>query len=369
MTKPIRILHVLGGLNRGGAESRIMDLYRSMNREQIQFDFLIHTKSKQHFEEEIENMGGKVYRLPHFKVYNWFGYRKALKQFFSNHKDFRAVHGHMTSTASIYLPIAKMAGIPIVIAHVRSAGVDKGIKGIMTRILRLPLKYKADYCLACSTEAGISAYGSNWVKKGKVEVIPNAIAVEKYVYQEQERQEYREKLGITEKFVIGHVGSFREAKNHRFLIQIFEQIYKKCTDAVLLLVGDGARMEEIKGLVAEKGLQSVVYFVGNQSPVSPYYQAMDFLIFPSLYEGLPGTVVEAQVAGLPCLISTNITKEVGITDLVTFYSLKQSPEEWADYVLGHKVYERRDRYAEVKKAGFDIGIQIERYKEIYEVTT
>ena len=367
MKEPIRVLHVLGGLNLGGAESRIMDLYRSINKEELQFDFLIHTNQKQYFESEIEKLGGTVYRIPRFRVYNWFSYRKALKQFFSSHQEFRAVHGHMTSTASIYLPIAKKLGVPITISHVRSAGVDSGVKGIMTKLLRLPLKYRADYCLACSTEAGIAAYGKSWVKQGRVEVIPNAIDAGKYIYNQNTRQDYREQLGIADKFVIGHVGSFREAKNHKFLIQIFEQISKQCKEAVLLLVGDGALMEEVMKQVRDCGLTDVVYFLGNQGKVSPFYQAMDYLIFPSLYEGLPGTIIEAQTSGLPCLVSSNVTREVGITNLVTFYSLEQPVTEWAHFVIEHRNYNRTDRYEEVEKSGFDIQVQIERYREIYGV--
>lgn len=368
MTEPIRVLHVLGGLSLGGAESRIMDLYRCMNKSKIQFDFLIHDGQKQHFEEEVNNLGGRVYRIPRFRVYNWFSYRKALKQFFSSHQEFKAVHGHMTSTASIYLPIAKRAGVSITISHVRSAGVDSGAKGIMTKLLRLPLKHKTDYCLACSKEAGIAAYGEKWMKQGKVEVIPNAIDAKKYVYDENIRQELREKLGVQDKFVIGHVGSFREAKNHKFLIRIFEQISKQYKEAVLLLVGDGALMEEVKKQVTNCGLNDVVYFLGNQAQVSPFYQVMDYLIFPSLYEGLPGTIIEAQTSGLPCLVSSNITKEVGITNLVTFYSLEQPVTEWADFVMEHRNYSRTDRYEEVEKSGFNIQVQIRRYREIYGVT-
>lgn len=367
MREPIRILHVLGGLTLGGAESRIMDLYRNLDRTEIQFDFLVHSAKEQHFDKEIEVLGGNIYRIPRFKVYNWFSYRKALKQFFSEHKEFRAVHGHMTSTASIYLLIAKKAGIAITIAHARSAGVDSGLKGVITKILRYPLKYKADYCLACSKEAGEAVYGRRWADKGRVEVIPNAIAVEKYVYNAMTRKTLREELDIQDKLVIGHVGSFRMAKNHTFLIKVFEEIYKRRKDAVLFLVGAGELMENVKQQVTEAGLEKVVHFVGNKVDVSPYYQVMDYLVFPSFFEGLPGTVIEAQTAGLRCLISDAITKEVKITDLVDMYSLEQTAAEWAARILQGAVYERKSRFEDVQKAGFDIKTQIEKYKKIYEL--
>lgn len=365
MSEPIRVLHVLGGLSLGGAESRIMDLYRNINREELQFDFLVHSAKEEHFDKEILALGGNVYRIPRFKIYNWFHYKKALKHFFAEHKEFRAVHGHMTSTASIYLPIAKKAGVPITLAHARSAGVPGGLKGILTKWLRSSLKKKTDYCLACSKEAGEAVFGKKWSDKGRVEVIPNAIAAKKYVYDESVRNAMRAELGVEDKLVIGHVGSFREPKNHVFLIQIFAEIYKKRPDAVLLLLGEGALMEQIKKQVEDVGLKDVVKFLGNQGNVSPYYQAMDYLVFPSLFEGLPGTVVEAQTAGLRCLISDTITKEVQITELVESYSLDRSATEWAEQVLSHCGYERESRLSDVEKAGFDIGAQIERYKEIY----
>ena len=367
MSEPIRVLHVFGGLALGGAESRVMDLYRSIDREKVQFDFLVHSASEQHFDKEIYSLGGRIYRVPKFKVYNWFGYKRALKQFFSEHKEFRAVHGHMTSTAAIYLPIAKKAGVPITIAHSRSAGVQSGLKGFVTKMLRGSLKYKTDYCLACSKEAGEAVYGKKWSDAGKVEVIPNAIAAEKYIYNESVRKEMRETLDVSDKFVIGHVGSFREPKNHTFLIQIFAKIYEKRKDAVLLLLGDGVLRPQIEEQVALAGLSEAVRFMGNQS-VAPYYQAMDVLVFPSLYEGLPGTVIEAQTAGLFCVVSDRVTREVEVTELAQFLSLDLSADEWADFVLIHADYERHSRYEEVAAAGFDIKTQEKRYFEIYEVT-
>ena len=365
MEEPIRILHVLGGLSLGGAESRTMDLYRSTDRQKMQFDFLVHSSEKEHFDEEIEALGGRIYRVPRFKVYNWFSYKRALKRFFAQHHEFRAVHGHMTSTAAIYLPIAKKAGIPIVIGHARSAGVAGGLKGLLTKWLRRPLKHRADYCLACSKEAGEAVYGKKWVDAGRVEVVPNAVDAAKYAYDENVRNEMRRELGLSDKLVIGHVGSFREAKNHVFLIQIFAEIYKKRKDAVLLLLGDGALRETIEKQVSEAGLTQSFRFLDNQAKVSPYYQAMDYLVFPSLYEGLPGTVIEAQAAGLRVLVSDEVTKEAGVTELAEFFSLHRAASEWAAHVVENCEYERKSRLSDIQKAGFDISAQVARYEEIY----
>ncbi len=365
MEEPIRILHVLGGLSLGGAESRIMDLYRSTDRQKMQFDFLVHSSKREHFDDEIEALGGRIYRVPRFKVYNLFSYKRELKHFFAQHHEFRAVHGHMTSTAAIYLPIAKKAGVPIAIGHARSAGVAGGLKGLLTKWLRRSLKYRADYCLACSKEAGEAVYGKKWVDKGRVEVIPNAIDAAKYAYDGSVREKLRQSLGLSDKLVIGHVGSFREAKNHVFLIRIFEEIYRKRDDAVLLLIGDGALRETIEKQVSAAGLTQAVRFLGNQAEVSPYYQAMDYLVFPSLYEGLPGTVIEAQAAGLRILVSDAVTREAGVTELAEFFSLHRTASEWAAHVLANCGYERESRLPDIQKAGFDISAQTARYEELY----
>lgn len=367
MQEPIRVLHVFGRLSLGGAESRVMDLYRHMDREKLQFDFLVHSAGEEYFDKEIKELGGRIYRVPRFKFYNWLEYRKALKSFFFEHSEFRAVHGHMTSTASIYLPIAKKAGIPITIAHARSAGVDAGIKGILIRWLRRSLNNKADYCLACSKEAGEAVFGKKCMCRGRVEVIPNAIAAPQYVYSPEIRRCMRQELQVEDKLVIGHVGSFRPPKNHVFLLKIFGEIRRRREDAVLLLLGEGGLQEKIKELAESEGLKESVFFLGNRSPVSDYYQAMDFLVFPSIFEGLPGAIIEAQTSGLRCLISDVISEEVKITDLVNSYSLEHSAAEWAEYVLANCEYERQSRLEEVSAAGFDIDTQVKKYEKVYKV--
>lgn len=392
MAEQIRVLHVLGSMNLGGAESRIMDLYRNMDREKVQFDFLVHDSREGFFDKEIQSLGGHIYYAPRFKVYNYRAYRKAMKQFFAAHHEFKAVHGHMTSTAALYLPIAKKAGVPMTIAHARSAGVDKGIKGTITKWMRRPLPKRTDFCLACSRLAGEAVFGEDVVKAGKVRILPNAIETEKYKYDACVRKEMRAVLGLQDKYVIGHVGRFHYAKNHEFLIDIFAEIKKRKDNAVLLLVGEGPLMDEVKEKVSMLDLEQAVIFTGNQPDVSRYYQAMDYLVFPSRFEGMPGTIVEAQAAGLPCLISDTITEEVKVTELVRFASLCDSPESWAAQVCasqadatkvcttqacdahifaGEQFYAgsaepvRTDRVRELVNAGFDVHTQVQWYERFY----
>lgn len=364
----IRVLHVLGGTGLGGAESRIMDLYRQMNKEEIQFDFLVHRKcagESQFYDEEITQMGGHIYVLPKFKVYNYFTYRKAVKVFFKEHHEFRVVQGHMTSTASIYLPIAKRAGIPVTVAHSRNAGVEKGLKGIATKFLRKNLYRKADHCFACSVLAGEDVFGKGWVAKGNVKIIHNAIDAGKFTYDLEKRTAMRQKLQINDKLVLGHVGRFNNQKNHPYLIDIFAEICKKREDAILILLGDGPDKEKMEQKCEELGIRDKVLFEGNQRHPEEYYQAFDFFLLPSFYEGLPGVLVEAQAAGLFCLASDTITTEAKATDLVTYLSTEQPAEKWAEAILSHTDYERKDIYQKMVTSGFDVKTQAEGYRNFY----
>lgn len=363
--EPVRILHVLGALNMGGAESRIMDLYRSIDRSKMQFDFMIHTTKECYFNKEIKELGGNIYYVPRFRLYNYFSYVKAWKTFFKEHKEFRAVHGHMTSTASIYLPIAKKSGVPITIAHARSAGVDKGLKGRLTKLLRKNLAKKTDIKIACSGIAAEAVFGKKAAEEKQVIIIPNAIDLEQFRFDNSKREEMRSRLGICDKWVIGHAGRFHFAKNHLYLIRIFEEIQKVQENAVLMLLGDGSERERAEQFAEELGIKDKVLFLGNQKQVADYYQAMDYVVFPSHYEGLPGTIVEAQASGLKCLISDTIATEVACTELVSFESILKEPKEWADIVIAGKDYDRGSRIEEMRDKGFDVFGQVAMYEKLY----
>lgn len=378
MADTIRILHVLGGTGLGGAESRIMDLYRQMNRDEIQFDFLVHSsavhgfredapeRQPQFYDEEIRQLGGHIYVLPKFRVYNYPAYRKAVQDFFRQHHEFRVVQGHMTSTAGIYLPIAKRCGVPVTVAHARNAGVDKGLKGIATRFFRRNLVQKADYCFACSVLAGTDVFGEEAMRRGKVKIIHNAIDAGRFTYDPAKRVKARAKLGLTEQLVIGHVGRFDYQKNHPYLIDIFAKLCGLRQDAVLLLLGEGSGMEEAKAKCHMLGIAEKVRFLGNQKHPEDYYQAMDIFLLPSLYEGLPGVLVEAQAAGLRCYVSDTVTREAKATDLVTYLSIEQPAKEWAKRIDAGASYDRSDTYQIMKDAGFDVEAQAAGYRMFYQ---
>ena len=370
--KPVRVLHVLGTTNLGGAESRIMELYRCIDRSQVQFDFLIHTKEDGHYSEEIRSLGGHIYSLPRFKFFNIAEYRKAIHTFFKEHTEFSVVQGHMTSTAAIYLPIAKQEygrrSMPLITAaHARSAGVDKGLKGLATRILRLPLKNRADYLFTCSKEAGIAVYGARAVREGRVWTIPNAIDAQRFSFQQKVRDEIRSELGIQDKFVIGHVGRFGFMKNHTYLVDVFAKICETRRDAVLVMIGQGELEETIREKVKSLGLEDRAYFLGNRYDVEKYYQAFDYFVFPSTFEGLPGSVAEAQAAGLHCLVSDKVTREVALTDLVAYRSIEEDSGLWAEEILGNAqaALVREDMREAIAQKGFDVRRQAVQMAEFY----
>ena len=369
--KPVRVLQVLGGTGLGGAESRVMDSYRHLDRSQIQFDFCVHSQEEGFFDREIESLGGHIYRVPRFRVVNWFSYRKAWKEFFRAHSAngrpvYAAVHGHMTSTASIYLPIAKAAGVPLAIAHARSAGVDPGLKGAMTRFLRRNLGKKADVCLTCSRLAGEAVFGKKMVEEGRVTTVPNAIDAAEFAFSEKTREQKRAELGIgAREFVIGHVGRFGHMKNHAFLLDVFAEIHKKLPDSRLLLVGEGGLMGSVREKAASLGLSDRVIFTGNQARVADFYMVMDYFVFPSIFEGLPGSVIEAQAAGLRCLVSDSVTDEVLITPLAQARSLTEGAAAWAQEVLSLRNYERKQMAQAIKDAGFDVSDQVKFLERLY----
>lgn len=361
--EPIRILHVIGIMNRGGAETMIMNLYRNIDRDEVQFDFVENEGNEAAFDAEIRQLGGKIYRCPHYNGKNHFTYTRWWDSFFKAHKgEYPIVHGHIGSTAAIYLSIAKKHGA-YTIAHSHSAGRGSA----MYRIFAYPTRYIADKFFACSKDAGISRYGKTVGNDSiRCQVLNNAIDVRRFSFNQETRKQVRSELHIAENaIVIGHVGRFVEAKNHLFLIEVFADVRKHDPNAVLLLVGDGERRSEIQAAIAEKSLEDAVILTGVRSNVWDFYQAMDVFVFPSIYEGLPVSLVEAQAAGLPCCVSTSVPREAAITDLVQFHSLSDSAEKWCGWVLECTKRPRRKMKAEIQKAGYDISITSKWLEKFY----
>lgn len=349
--KPIRILIIDGKLICGGVEAFLMNVYRHIDRNKIQFDFLVHYKERFFYDDEVEKLGGKVYRLTFRNDRNIIKYIHDLKSFFKEHKEYSIVWGHMDGLASIYLRIAKKSGVNTTICHSHTTGHEKSLKGIVKSVLKMNAYQYSDIKFACSTEAGEYLYGNREFTN-----IHNAIDIKKYQYNNMTRKEIRNQYNWNDKIVIGHIGRFFSEKNHEYLIKIFERICNLEDDFVLCLCGDGDDREKIFNMVKDKGLESKVLFLGNISNANDFYQAFDMFVLPSLYEGLPVTGVEAQTSGLKCFFSDTITREVNLVEEnVKFLPIgDENIDIWVNEIIKNSQYTRIDKSQKIREKGYSI---------------
>lgn len=347
MDEPIRVLHVVTYMGRGGLETMIMNYYRNIDRSKVQFDFLTHRNERWDYDDEIERLGGKIYHLPKLNPFNP-KYLNALDNFFKKHKEYKIVHCHQDCLSGIVLKYAKKNGVPFTIAHSHNANQDKNLKYLVKLIAKKNICKYSDYLFACGKEAG------EWMfKTSDFEILNNAIDTKRYIYNEEKSLEMKEKLGVTDKFVIGHVGRFRPQKNHSFIIDIFKEVCEKEANSILLLVGDGPLEDEIKKKVHDLGLEDKVKFLGSRDDVNDLMQAMDVFMLPSLYEGFGIVLIEAQASGLKCVISESIPTDAIISKKVKQLSLDEDISSWAKEILCSKS-ERKEGIEDIEKSKYDI---------------
>ena len=361
-----RVLCILANMNAGGAETFLMKIYRQLDRTKYQMDFCINVPNKCFYEDEIISLGGKIYRIPS-KSESFQLYKKKLFEVV-NSNGYKYVLRIASNGASfIDLKIAKRAGASV--CAVRSSNSSDG-KGLTVKIAHrlgrfLYGKY-VDVKIAPSDLAAIYTFGERAYKDGDVKILHNALDLDVYKFGLEERKRVRAEFGIKEfEILCGHVGRFSPQKNHDFLIDIFSELCKEHSNYKLLLVGNGELEERIRKKCADKGLQDKVIFAGVRSDIPAVLSAMDVFVFPSLYEGMPNTVIEAQATGLPCVISDTITKEAKITDLVRYTSLNNPVGSWASELL-HQEFEKRNReqYNSVaRKQGYDIKQCVSQFVE------
>jgi len=366
--KNIRVLQILGGLNRGGAETMIMNIYRAIDKSKVQFDFIIHNATENAYVDEIESLGGKVYVFPKFTIKNLFVYKKYWKKFLREHNEYKILHSHVRSYAIIIIRIAKRYGLKTIV-HSHSTSNGKGIKSYIKGLLQFPIKKESDYLFACSKISGEWLFGKNNVHASNYRMIKNAIDTSKYRVESSTREEYRRMFNANDKTVYGHIGRLCEPKNHRFLLEIFKDIRKKDPNSLLMIVGEGPYRSQIESWINQFGLEDSVIMTGARGDVPQLFSAMDIFLFPSLWEGLPVTVIEAQAAGLPCLISDKITSEVGVSQAALYLPIDQGTECWVECALS-SIGKKFDVIDDIKMAGFDVNnsaLELEEfYRSIYE---
>lgn len=358
----IRVLHVLGGLGTGGAENLIMNWYRAIDRSTIQFDFLV--RSDDHnFVEEIHSLGGEVYYTASFPRHALKNYRETDRLLRTGKWDVIHVHGN----AALYmtaLVLAKKYNVPCRIMHSHSVKAVNPLFSTIHCINRRKLNSYTTEQLACSQKAGCWMFGKN-----PFSILKNSISTDDFAFSQDKRCLIRKEFQLEEKFVVGHVGRFVESKNHSFVLRVFDQILKARKDAVLLLVGDGEVEGQVRSRVHEMGLDGSVVFAGRRNDIGCLMSAMDVFLFPSLYEGMPVVLIEAQANGLPCFVSQEaITDEVHITPAFHSISLKESAEQWAEQILSCSfgLEDRAMGKELVKQSGYDVRSVVNELETIYE---
>lgn len=364
-SKPIRVAQIIGKWVGGGVEAVIMNYYRNIDHDKIQFDFICDEDSTNIPYDEIEKLGGKVILIsPYQKI---FSYQKELKKVLKD-GNYKIVHSNINTLSVFPLRAAKKVGVPVRIAHSHSTTNKKEWKKNLLKLILRPFSkvYATDY-ICCSELAGRWLFGNKTYDSGRVFLLNNAIDIEKYTYNEKIRKEKRKELGINSStLVIGHIGRFVAQKNHTFLIDIFNEIHKKNSDSKLLLAGQGPLVNDIKEKVNKLNLNDSVTFLGQRSDSNELYQAFDIFLLPSLYEGLPVVGVEAQAAGLLCYLSSDMTKETKVLNSTTIMSLSDTSEEWAQSILsGSSEYKRINTKKEISKNGFSIKEEAKKLEDKY----
>ncbi len=363
--EPIRIAQIIGKWVGGGVESVVMNYYRHIDKNKVQFDFICDSDSTEIPYEEIESMGGNVILIPPYQ--RVIKYHKELKRVLKEGK-YKIVHSHINTLSVFSLFAAKCAGVPVRIAHSHSTTNQKEkSKNLIKQVLRPFSKLFATDYMCCSELAGRWLFGDREYDKGKVYLLNNAIDIEKFKYNEQMRKRKREELGIRDStLVLGHVGRFVDQKNHMFLIDIFSQVHKKNEDAILLLIGQGPLQNQIKDKVKSLKLEESVKFLGQRNDVDELYQTFDIFLLPSLYEGLGMVLIEAQCAGCYCIASTEVPKIAKVTNNLDFIKLEDASELWGiNAVKGLNKVNRKECIKSIKEFGYDIKEENKKLENYY----
>ena len=337
----IRVLHVLQGIDAGGAETYVMNLYREIDRNVIQFDFAVQKRGG-FYEEEIKELGGHIYILPQFKFVNSPAFEKELCKILRDNTDIQIVHSQNNSVGAYALRAAKRANrITVAHSHTNKSHIINWkdcIYNSFAPYTRYLFRKYADYRFACSKDAGYWQYG----KRAFFEVKENSIRLGRFRYDPDEREKIRESYNIKDKYVLGHVGRFEKVKNHMYLFEIFAAFHRDVPSSALLLVGEGRQKERIIREIGDKGISDSILVLDNKKNIEKLYQAIDVFVMPSLYEGFPMTLVEAQASGLPCVVSDRISRDVDLTDLVVHLPLEKNVSHWCDAIKDALKKQRSD---------------------------
>lgn len=358
--RPIRVALIMGKHVTGGIKTIMMNYYRNIDKKRIQFDFIVDDDSPMKDYSDIQSLGGHVYEVPSVNnpMANMIACIKILKK-----NQYLIVHGYINTLNLFPMFAAKIAGVPVRIAENLSTAHSGEAKTKLKTLLRPFSRIFPTHLAANSKYAAEWIYGAENIQSCRI--IYNALDVNKFKYDEKIRIEKRVSLGMEDFFVLGHIGRYQYQKNHDFLIDIFQAVYQRDQSARLFLIGYGELKETIFNKIKRLGLEDVVMDGGATEDILPCYNAMDCFILPSYYEGLPVVGIEAQAAGLPCVMSSEVTKETGITDIAEFIDLEQPAEFWAESILKWKSYTRQDMGKQIVAHGYSIQHEAKELEQYY----
>ena len=358
----IRVLHSVSNMDRGGIETMLMNFYRHTDRSKVQFDFLANKPQPGNYDDEIRELGGRIFISPGFISYK--KYVDYMTQLFKENPEYRIIHTHNGSLMLYALKAAEKNGIPTRIAHAHATAIPVGFKNNVKKLLRPMIKYVATDYWGCSDAAG-RFYFSEKRWNNNHQLIHNAINVGDFLFNEQTRAAIRREYGLGDKFVIGNVGRMMPQKNQKKLLEVFAEVHRQNPNAHLVIIGSGELEPNLREYTKELGITDSVTFTGVLSNVNEWYSVFDVFVMTSLYEGLPVVTIEAQAADLPCVLSDTITPEVGITENVVYPGLNDSAAVWAKAILDFKPKARVSRAAELQRSGYDITAEAERMQNLY----
>lgn len=366
MQQPLRVLQVVGQMDRAGAETLLMNLYQRINRKRVQFDFLTHRQEPGDYDAEIVSLGGGVFRLCPMSVSNLLKYPRLLRTFFREYPGYQIVHSHIDAMSAIPLAAAKRAGIPVRIAHSHNTSFPKDGKYPVRLLAKALLPMQATHYFSCSHATACFLFPPSAVQKREYTVLPNAIELSQFAFCDRTRSAIREELGINDStLAVGHVGRFCRQKNHAKLVRVFATLHRQHPQSILLLVGQGELQQEVRCLCETFELGESVRFLGVRDDVARLMQAFDLLLLPSLYEGFPVVGVEAQAAGLPCLMSDRIDRGASLAGQVGFLPLEADDSLWAQAAQEFAHLPRRNTTGELVEKGFDITRQATFLENFY----
>jgi len=361
---PLRVLHVAVNMNRGGAETLVMNIYRNINRSNIQFDFL--TCKPGDFDDEIKELGGKIHRIPYISDVGHFNYIQELRQFFTANSHYKIIHSHLDKMSGIVLREAKKAGIPVRVSHSHNTRSEGGAAARTYKwLVGNFISTNATTFFACSNDAAKWLFNK---KSNNTVILKNGIEYDKFIYSEAIRKQVRLELNLEDNdYVLGHVGRFNKQKNHPFLIDLFAEFIKLNKNAVLLLVGDGEERGPIEKKIRNLHLEKNVRFLGLRKDIEIILQGMDLFVFPSLHEGLPVSLIEAQGAGLPCIISDRISNEVDLGMNLIEYAPLEDMGMWIKKIQKavSKKTPRIPEYDSLISSGYDIRDTAKKMESFY----